>query len=130
MSTPINRKNTLRRQGDILFKPIKYIPHSAERIEGIIVAHGESGNLHQAMGGLVQLFKKPKLERPLYSFEEQEQVVDDPKQIDYLEVKQDTVLKHEEHNQVLLPAGKYAVVHEREYNPFAKEGQKIRQVID
>jgi len=79
---------------------------------------------------LFSYLKKPELERPLYSFEEEEQVVQDPKQIDYLEVKQDTVLKHEEHNQVLLPAGKYAVVHEREYNPFAKEGSKIRQVID
>lgn len=130
MATPINPKKTLRRQGDLLFKPVDYIPHSAEKIEGNIVAHGESGNLHQVMGGLVQLFKKPELDRPLYSFEEQEQVVEDPKQIDYLEVKQDTVLKHEEHNQVLLPAGKYAVVHEREYNPFAKEGSQIRQVID
>jgi len=127
MATPITPKKTLRRQGDILFKPVDYIPHSAEKIEGNIVAHGESGNLHQAMGGLVQLFKKPKLEQ-LYSFEDQ--VVEDPKQIDYLEVKQDTILKHEEHNQVMLPAGKYAVVHEREYNPFAKEGSKIRQVLD
>ena len=117
----------LRRQGDILFKPIIEVPKFAEKMEGNIVAHGESGNLHQTKGGLVQLFRQKNDPTDLYSPRPK---VQDPLQVDYLEVHQDTVLVHEEHNKIDLPAGKYAVVHEREYDPFAEEGQQIRQVID
>lgn len=136
--TPIGneRKTILRRQGDILFKPINEIPNHVKEMEGNIVAHGESGNLHQTKGGQVQLYQFKKNPNDLFSTipehlkQMENQVVKDPLQVDYLEVKADTLLVHEEHNQIPLPAGKYAVVHEREYDPFAEEGQQIRQVID
>lgn len=127
MATPIDPKKALRRQGDILFRPVSVIPQFAEKMEGNIVAHGESGNLHQTEGGLVQLFRKKNDPTDLFSPRQQNE---DPLQVDYLEVHQDTVLVHEEHNTIPIPAGKYAVVHEREYDPFQEEGQKIRQVID
>jgi len=105
----------LRRQGDLLFKPVRFIPQSnSQKIDGDVVAHGENGHQHKAKGGLVQLYAE----------------LEDPNQISYIDVKQKTVMEHEEHNKIDLPAGKYVVVHEREYDPFAEEGQKIRQVID
>ena len=130
MATPINPKRTLRRQGDLLFKPVNSIPRFVEKMEGNIVAHGESGNLHQATGGQVQLFRKKHDPTDLFSPRPDMVKVQDPLQVDYLEVHQDTVLLHEEHKKIDLPKGKYVVVHEREYNPFALEADRIRQVID
>lgn len=105
----------LRRQGDLLFKLVQWIPESnSQKIDGDVVAHGENGHQHKAKGGSVQLYAD----------------LEDPNQISYVDVKQKTVMEHEEHNKIDLPKGKYAVVHEREYDPFAEEGQKIRQVID
>lgn len=127
MATPINPKKTLRRQGDILFRPVESIPSFAEKMEGNIVAHGESGNLHQTSGGQVQLFRKKNDPNDLFTPRLSNE---DPLQVDYLEVHQDTVLIHEQHNKIDLPKGKYVVVHEREYNPFALEADRIRQVID
>ena len=127
MATPINPSKTLRRQGDILFRPIQSFPNSMKEMEGNIVAHGESGNLHQTKGGSVQLYQLKNDPTDLFSPKAQ---INDPLQVDYLEVHQDTVLMHEEHNKIDLPAGKYAVVHEREFDPFAEEGQQIRAVLD
>ena len=120
----------LRRQGDLLFKQIQEIPSLSEKMEGVIVAHGESGNLHQASGGQIQLFRKKHNPTDLFSPRPDMTKVHDPLQVDYLEVHQDTVLLHEEHKEIALPKGKYVVVHEREYNPFAIEAERIRQVID
>lgn len=130
MATPIDPKRTLRRQGDLLFKPINSIPTYVEKMEGNIVAHGESGNIHQTSGGLVQLFRKKHDKTDLFSPRPELTKVEDPLQVDYLEVHQDTVLMHEEHKKIDLPKGKYVVVHEREYNPFALEADRIRKVID
>jgi adenine-specific DNA methylase len=109
---------TLRRQGDLLFRPIDTIPtYTALPVDGNVVALGEvTGHKHQCKGGLVQLYADPLNQ------------VDG--QIDFIEVKEETTLSHEEHNAILLPKGKYAVVHEREYNPFAAEADRIRQVVD
>jgi hypothetical protein len=115
----------LRRQGDLLFREINEIPKTAVKTEGTIVAHGESGNLHQAKGGQIQLYKVDHNKYDLFAPK-----VVDQNQIDYIDVKQKTVVVHEEHNKIDLPKNKYAVVHEREYDPFAVEGQQIRTVLD
>lgn len=107
----------LRRQGDLLFRPVDMIPaHATVPISGDVVALGETtGHKHKFRTGQVQLYKE--LGTP-------------EQQVDFLEVQQDAILGHEEHKQILLPKGEYAVVHEREYNPFAAEAERIRQVED
>lgn len=107
----------MRRQGDLLFRPIDLIPsYTTIHVSGDVVALGETtGHKHKFRTGQVQLYKQ-------YDTPEQ--------QVDFIEVAEDAVLAHEEHAQILLPKGKYAVVHEREYNPFTTEAHRIRQVED
>ena len=45
----------------------------------------------------------------------------------YIEVKEDSVLIHQEHNQIVVQKGVYAILQEREWNPFE---QQIRKVLD
>lgn len=52
--------------------------------------------------------------------------VDDKNQATLLEVTEALAdLEHQEHNTIKLPAGRYRVIHQREYHP-----QEIRRVID
>ena len=106
----------LIRQGDLLFRPIQEIPSwNTQKVDGDIVALGEAtGHKHKCKGGQVQLFAE----------------LENPNQINFIDVKQDTTLTHEEHKPVNLSKGLYAVVHEREYNPFTIESERIRQVAD
>lgn len=54
---------------------------------------------------------------------EQEKLFD----VQFVEVKQDTILTHQEHKTVEVPEGMYELVHEREYNPF---DEQVRRVLD
>jgi hypothetical protein len=45
----------------------------------------------------------------------------------YLHVLQDATLTHQEHAPQLVPAGKYAILQEREFDPLE---QQIRRVSD
>lgn len=88
------------RQGDVLIQEVKEIPKEAVKITDPVLAHGEvTGHKHQVVGA-VQVMQSPRQK--------------------YLEVEEDGGrLVHEEHGAVELPAGKYAVIRQREYNPQA-----------
>jgi hypothetical protein len=44
----------------------------------------------------------------------------------YLEVKEDSILTHEEHKAFTIPKGKYYVYGVREFDPFEEEIRRIR----
>lgn len=96
--------NKLLRQGDVLLVPVPVIPASAkvqEREGGrVILAHGEvTGHAHAITdAGAVKLAD---------GIEE------------YLRLKEDSLLHHEEHTPFMVPAGNYRIVHQVEYTPSA-----------
>jgi hypothetical protein len=101
----------LYRQGDVLLKQVRSIPKTAKLNppkDRIVLAYGEvTGHAH-AIEDLesVDVFVKPDGTM-------------------YLEVKDQTAVRHEEHGTIVLPPGKYERVLQREYSP-----SEIRNVGD
>ncbi|MDZ7956597.1 MAG: hypothetical protein RMY34_01605 [Aulosira sp. DedQUE10] len=97
-----NSVNVLYRHGDVLIKGIATIPNSAEKHQGVTLAHGEvTGHSHRVQPShAVQLW--------VHGNEL------------FLEVKQTgATLVHEEHRAIELPQGLYRVWKQREYRPDA-----------
>jgi len=109
------------RHGDVDIRPVEKIPKSACKTESRTLAYGEvTGHRHSFSSSTVQVFEA-QMGDTIKVGDEQIQVVK------YIDVKQDSVLEHQEHNPVTVPKGMYAVLQEREYNPF---DQEIRRVLD
>lgn len=96
-------------QGDCLFAPAE-IPKGCEKITGGVVQEGElTGHAHRFDPSDVQLFEhKATKER-------------------FVRVLKPTALAHEEHKEIMFPAGDYKIGIIQEYDPFSK---MQRQVID
>jgi hypothetical protein len=98
------------RQGDVYLKRVTKIPADAkaEKRNGpIVLALGEAtGHKHQILDEEVAVFVKADGTM-------------------YLQVAGESKLQHEEHATVVLPAGNYERVLQREYSPEA-----IRNVAD
>jgi len=97
------------RHGDILLKEINEIPKNLKKIEIIILAHGESGHMHQ-------------FATPVKAYTDTIDI--DAK---FLEIISDVKLTHPEHDTIVIAPGKYEVIHEQEFDYFAEE---IRRVQD
>ena len=104
------------RQGDVYVTPIKAIPAGAEKMErdarynGVVLAYGEvTGHAHVIREKGVTMFRDAKLN---------ETFLDIP-------AGGPVALKHDEHETIEIPAGKYKVVRQVEYTPEA-----IRNVAD
>lgn len=95
------------RQGDVLLIPVDGIPADAVAETGpVILAHGEAtGHAHQVFTPGAKLLSCPSGR--------------------FLRLPRPSLLKHQEHDAVRLPAGSYRVVRQREYSPEA-----IRNVAD
>lgn len=95
--------NETYRQGDVLIKRIDAVPEGAQPKDAIL-AYGEAtGHNHLAEGAEV--------------------LIKDGKQ--YMVVRQKAIVKHQEHEQIELPAGIYEIGIQREYNV-----QENRRVMD
>jgi mannose-6-phosphate isomerase-like protein (cupin superfamily) len=110
------KKLQMFRQGDVLLRQVREIPADAVVTEKkdqfgnerIVLAYGEvTGHAH-AIHDLDQVDVFVKGDGTMY-----------------LQVKDAVDLKHEEHGTVLLPAGNYERVIQREYSP-----EEIRNVAD
>jgi len=99
------------RQGDVLIKKIDALPKNLKKVEGSVLAHGESGNKHQ-----IQVAEKQDF-----------QLYQDAEGRFYFEVKRELPLVHEQHGQIDVKPGFYVVEREREYDAFLTS---IRQVQD
>jgi hypothetical protein len=93
------------RQGDVLIIPVEAIPEKVDPInreEGrVVLAHGEiTGHTHAIEAEGAALFRDPHLMAVFLA------VTGDP-----------VALKHDEHDTIVVPPGRYQVVRQREYAP-------------
>ena len=88
---------TILRQGDVVLIPREKIPADAKGVGYGIHIHGESGNTHRLDNVFV-----------FESDEVQGQII---------VVQQDTVMTHEEHTPLVVPAGVYEVRQMRTWSP-------------
>ncbi|MBI2135741.1 hypothetical protein HYU06_01580 [Candidatus Woesearchaeota archaeon] len=97
------------RQGDVVLKEINDMPDNLTKAKHNILAFGEvTGHKHQLLS-------------------QQIVVLEDKASQKYVQLKQKTILQHEEHKALEIDIGNYQVIIEREFNPFEEE---IRQVMD
>ena len=92
-------------QGDVLIKEVKAIPVDAEKTDNKVLAHGESGHLHQFKGDTAQMF-----------------VLND---MTYMRVFKDTPIDHEEHKTIILPPGDYQINRVKEWDHFKEESRYV-----
>lgn len=93
------------RHGDLMICKISEIPNDAKKVETNVLAYGEvTGHKHQLLGQ-VQMFEHNGQK--------------------FFELEQNTDLVHEEHKPIKISKGKYQVINEREFDPFAEEIQKV-----
>lgn len=95
----------LYRQGDLLLRRVFALPENLRHRQSEILAEGEmTGHKHRLMG--------------------QVQILDG-EDGEYLQVNEESMLVHEEHNQVKLDSGFYKVIHEREFDPFEELAKPV-----
>lgn len=107
------KKPLMYRQGDILIRQIGSIP-TTEKSKTHIVAVGEGHHDHALYGDVT-----------VYGSEEKGM---------YFSVNSKGVLEHNvigtrtkaEHEPIELPAGNYEVVYQRQYNPYEKAIERVR----
>ncbi len=98
------------RQGDVLLVKVDKIPDGLKKTRGITLAYGEkTGHAHTIEYGADGWASKIE------------------GLAEYIEVyeKEGATVKHQEHEVITLPPGKYRNVHQFEYTPA-----EIRQVAD
>lgn len=103
------------RHGDLLIVGVDSIPETAKKTDSLTLAIGEAtGHNHSFSSGEVQMFENPTPKN------------DDP--VKWFEVKSsEATLGHQEHKDIGIKRGIYALKIEREYNPF---DNVVRQVTD
>ena len=102
----------MARQGDVLIKQIKQIPHNAKIIQNKVIALGEGHHEHKVIGE-VEVYQN--------------------NETSYLSVGQSGRLVHvhtgteqqADHLPIDLPFGFYEVIHQRQYNPYQKAASNI-----
>ena len=88
---------------------IEALPEKLEKVESDILAEGEATGHHHRLVGQALIYETAEKTR-------------------FVEVSgQVATLVHEEHKPIEIEGGIYAVVNEREYNPF---DQAMRRVMD
>lgn len=100
----------LHQQGDVLFKKINRFPGDIKKYESNILAEGEAtGHAHAIDLANADVYR-----------DEQNNL--------YIDVTgENAVVKHEEHNQINIPKGRYKIAKVREYDHFKRE---VRKVVD
>lgn len=94
------------RQGDVYLIRVSGVPTNAKPKQDRILAYGETtGHKHQLMGGNVLVQSSGR---------------------QWAVLEQPTVLEHEEHKNLFVPAGMYEVRIQREYDLV----DGVRQVMD
>ena len=99
-------KPKLFRHGDLLIRKVSSIPKTAILTSTNIIAEGEiTGHNHQIVGSH-QVFET--LDKQLY-----------------FSAKKDIILKHPDHNTLVIPEGHYIVERQRRYNPFEDVQEEV-----
>ena len=100
------------RQGDVLLRQIKEIPKSAIKAKTAIVAVGEGHHEHKAIGDLEVL----EMDEKLYL------AVNSSGQLVHVHTGTETLA---EHLPIPLEQGFYEVIHQRQFNPYAKDRKSV-----
>lgn len=95
------------RHGDLLLKPIAEIPEDAAKVNTNVLAEGEATGHHHTLSGQCQVYAKG--DTKFFS----------------VSTKEGAKLSHQEHKQISIPEGNYAVLNEREFEPFTEELKKV-----
>jgi len=93
------------RQGDVLFKKIESLPKKKRKLDTDIIVKGEAtGHAHRIVNGDI-----------FVAF------IETIGPVNFLKVKKDAKIVHEEHETIELEPGIYEVTRQREYDPNAPE---------
>ncbi len=113
------------RQGDVLIERVDEVP-LLDRCDDRLLVRGEGRNHgHFIIGEGVDVYSSPANMDKNGAFVTH-----------FLDVKEESVLEHllidvrawtKEHDPIVIPPGKYKVIRQREYNPYARA---IRMVKD
>ena len=95
------------RQGDVALVKITKLPKKLVEKDKVLALGETTGHKHQFVSQSVQVFR-------------------DNKNNQFVDVKQDSELVHEEHHKLQIPKGKYKVVLQREFDLVSG----TRQVLD
>lgn len=103
-------KNKCIRHGDVIFRPIDKPNGKAEKKKEYTVAYGEVTGHHHTLypmsaGAFLSLFQ------------------DGEKRV--IDLKESWSLRHQEHDELIIPPGTYEIGIEREYDPFEKAMKKV-----
>lgn len=109
------KNRRMLRQGDVLLVEIEEFPEDAEKVKDRILAHGETTGHAHHFRGQAQVLRTPTKQ--------------------FVEIIAPEPLVHDnpmtgekgDHNPIMVPAGKYEVKLQREFNPVDEE---IRRVMD
>jgi hypothetical protein len=96
------------RQGDVALIEIERLPKNLKEKDKVLAFGEITGHKHQFKSNQVQVFA-------------------DKNNNQFVQVKQKSVLEHEEHQHLEIPKGNYKVVLQREFD-LVNDG--IRQVLD
>ncbi|MFH1024526.1 MAG: hypothetical protein V1809_14190 [Planctomycetota bacterium] len=87
------------RQGDVILIRVTKRPEDAKRLKHLVLAEGEvTGHSHRVAGDGAALLEAAGGRR-------------------FLDVREESILVHEEHGPVTLPPGLFEVKIQREYDP-------------
>jgi len=103
----------IARQGDVLVKEISMLPSGAVKVKSSVVAVGEGHHEHKVIGEVDVL----ELDERLYLS------VDANGKLVHVHTGTDNMA---EHLPIDLPAGTYEIVHQRQYNPYEKAIERVR----
>lgn len=109
----MTKQKFIARQGDVLIREISAIPEKATKAKSSVVAVGEGHHEHKVSEGVDVMEHEESL---------------------YLSVNESGKLVHvhtgtntqAEHLPIELPAGTYEVIHQRQYNPYEKAIERVR----
>jgi len=93
------------RHGDLLLVEVETIPEKLkEKKDGVLLEGEATGHYHRISGAIVKPIPKEPTSENDYL-------------LGYLKVDKQAEITHEEHKTIVLPAGNYKYLAQREYDP-------------
>jgi len=115
----MKNENHIVRQGDCLFKPVSKIPLDAKEVKNKIVARGEHSNHSHIITGNALVLEKDGI----FFIDATDASVEHLLESAWLSgVKEWT----KEHDPIKLNPGLYEMVPQRQYNPYEKVIERVR----
>jgi len=119
-------KNIKGMQGDVQFKQIDNLPYNAKKITNKPIAYGETTGHAHVLTGNVELFE---LDNKMFAV-----VGNDGARLQHVRennitpkcMREVVELPVADHKSILLPGGVYEIGIQKQYNPYEKIFEKVR----